>query len=397
MKLGIVRLYTGESGKIGYYNLQEVGLAKELVKNLDVEVLIFILRKKDKYPKKEVVQVEKKIKIIYLPVNSIGNHGLLNPKELEEFKLDLIQLNADNQIGCYKVIKWALKNNIPIYNYIGTIDSDSNNGLKKLFSSIISKRNYKMMKKVMNVTKTPAVFNKLKERGISNLDIIPVGLDIENFKELNNYSLEVLKEKYQLPKDRNILVFVGRLEEYKKPFFTLELLEYIKKVDDKYHLLVVGDGSLKEQFIDNINNMKLKENVTYIEKIENKYMAEIYSVADIFINTNDKEIYGMSILEAMYCGCPVVAKRAPGPEFIINNEQTGYIVDNYDKKVWYENINNIILNRHSFSNNCRVRIEKFFLWSEICKEYKLLFNKLKRDKDVKKSEKFKNKTSIKDM
>ena len=59
------------------------------------------------------------------------------------------------------------------------------------------------------------VFNKLKERGISNLDIIPVGLDIENFKELNNYSLEVLKEKYQLPKDRNILVFVGRLEEYK--------------------------------------------------------------------------------------------------------------------------------------------------------------------------------------
>ena len=376
MKLGIVRLYTGESGKIGYYNLQEVGLAKELVKNLDVEVLIFILRKKDKYPKKEVVQVDKKIKIVYLPVNSIGNHGLLNPRQLEEFKLDLIQLNADNQIGCYKVIKWALKNNIPIYNYIGTIDSDSNNGLKKLFSNIISKRNYKMMKKVMNVTKTPAVFNKLKERGISNLDIIPVGLDIENFKELNNYSSKTLKEKYKLPKDRNILVFVGRLEEYKKPFFTLELLEYIKKVDDKYHLLVVGDGSLKEQFIDNINNMKLKENVTYIEKIENKYMSEIYCVADVFINTNDKEIYGMSILEAMYCACPVVAKRAPGPEFIIENGQTGYVIDNYNKQIWYEKINDIVLNRELFGKNSKNRIEKKFLWSAICSKYKVLFNKI---------------------
>lgn len=376
MKLGIVRLYTGESGKIGYYNLQEVGLAKELVKNLDVEVLIFILRKKDKYPKKEVVQVEKKIKIIYLPVNSIGNHGVLNPRELEEFKLDVIQLNADNQIGCYKVIKWALKNNISIYNYIGTIDSDSNNSLKKLFSNIISKHNYKMMKKVMNVTKTPVVFNKLKERGISNLDIIPVGLDIENFKELNNYSSEILKEKYKLPKDRNILVFVGRLEEYKKPFFALELLEYIKKVDDNYHLLVVGDGSLKEQFIDNLNNMKLKDNVTYIEKIENKYMAEIYSVADIFINTNDKEIYGMSILEAMYCGCPVVAKNAPGPEFIIENGQTGYVIDNYNKQIWYEKINDIVLNRELFDENSKNRIEKNFLWSVICSKYKVLFNKI---------------------
>lgn len=379
MKLGIVRLYTGESGKIGYYNLQEVGLAKELVKNLDVEVLIFILRKKDKYPKKEVVQVEKKIKIVYLPVNSIGNHGLLNPRELEEFKLEVIQLNADNQIGCYKVIKWALKNNIPIYNYIGTIDSDSNNILKRLFSNIISKRNYKMMKKVMNVTKTPAVFNKLKERGISNLDIIPVGLDTENFKELNNYSLEKLKEKYQLPKDRNILVFIGRLEGYKKPFFTLELLEYIKKVDDKYHLLVVGDGSLKQQFIDNINNMKLKENITYIEKIENKYMAEIYSIADIFINTNDKEIYGMSILEAMYCECPVVAKRAPGPEFIIENERTGYVIDNYNKQIWYEKIDGIILNREVFSKNCKDRIEKNFLWNVVCGKYKELFNKIGGD------------------
>lgn len=376
MKLGIVRLYTGESGKIGYYNLQEVGIAKELVKNIDMEVLIFILRKKEKYSQKEVVQVEEKIKIVYLPVSSVGNHGLLNPKELEEFKLDLIQLNADNQIGCYKVIKWALEKNIPIYNYIGTIASDSSHSLKKIFSNIILKRNYKMMKKVMNITKTPTVFNKLKKMGISDLEIIPVGLDIENFKYINTYSPEGLKEKYQLPKDKYILVFVGRLEEYKKPFITLEILDYIKNTDDKYHLLVVGDGSLKNQFKENIVEMKLKDRVTYIEKIENKYMAEIYRVSDIFINTNDKEIYGMSILESMYCGCPVVAKRAPGPEFIIENGQTGYVIDSYDKKIWYEKINDIVMNRELFSYKCKVRIENSFLWSEICSKYEELFSKV---------------------
>lgn len=376
MKLGIVRLYTGESGKIGYYNLQEVGLAKELVKNIDMEVLIFILRKKDKYPQKEVIQVEKNIKIVYLPVRSIVNHGLLNPKELEKFKLDLIQLNADNQIGCYKVMKWALKNDIPIYNYIGTIDSDSSNRLKRAVSRIIVKRNYKIMKVVMNVTKTPEVFNKLKELGISNLEIIPVGLDIENFQNISSYSSEILKDKYKLPKYKNILVFVGRLEEYKKPFIILELLEYIKNIEDKYHLLVVGDGSLKNQFLEFIDKNNLIDNVTYIEQIEHKYMAEIYSVADIFINTNDKEIYGMSILEAMFCGCPVLAKEAPGPTFIIDNGKTGYVIKNYDKHIWYEKINYIISNRDQFSNNSKARIENDFLWSEISSKYKKLFNKI---------------------
>lgn len=377
LRLGIIRLYTGESGKIGYYNMQELGLAKELVKNIDIEVIIFLLRKKDKYSNKEVIQVDEKIKIVYLPVNSIGNHGLLNPKELEEFKLDVIQLNADNQIGCYKVIKWALKNDIPIYNYIGTIDSDSSNSLKKLFSSMILKRNYKMMKRVVNITKTPTVFNKLKEMGMTNVEIIPVGLDIQNFKKVNDYSSERLKEKYKLPKDRNILVFVGRLEEYKKPFFTLELLQYIKNIDDKYHLVIVGDGSLKNQFIDSVDNMKLKDNVTYIEKIENKYIWEIYSVADLFINTNDKEIYGMSILESMYCGCPVVAKKAPGPEFIIDNKKTGYVIENYDKTVWYEKISNIVENKPQFSNSSKERIENNFLWDVVSSKYKELFDKLK--------------------
>lgn len=376
MKLGIVRLYTGESGKIGYYNLQEVGLAKELVKNIDMEVLIFILRKKDKYPQKEVIQVEENIKIVYLPVRSIVNHGLLNPKELEKFKLDLIQLNADNQIGCYKVMKWALKNDIPIYNYIGTIDSDSSNRLKRAVSRIIVKRNYKIMKVVMNVTKTPEVFNKLKELGISNLEIIPVGLDIENFQNISSYSSEILKDKYKLPKYKNILVFVGRLEEYKKPFIILELLEYIKNIEDKYHLLVVGDGSLKNQFLEFIDKNNLIDNVTYIEQIEHKYMAEIYSVADIFINTNDKEIYGMSILEALFCGCPVLAKEAPGPTFIIDNGKTGYVIKNYDKHIWYEKINYIISNRDQFSNNSKARIENDFLWSEISIKYKKLFNKI---------------------
>ena len=296
---------------------------------------------------------------------------------MEEFNLDIIQLNADNQLKCYDVIKWAIKRNIPIYTYMGTIDSDSNNKIKNIISKVILKRNYIMMKRITNVAKTPTVLNKLKENGILQSTIIPVGLDKENFKEVDSLDKEDLLAKYNLPRNKKILLFVGRLEEYKKPFFTLDLVEYINKIDNSYHLLVVGNGSLKERFIDTIESMNIKDDVTYIEKIENKYMAELYSVSDVFINTNDKEIYGMSVLESMYCGCPVVAKKAPGPGFIIDNGKTGYVIEDYDKSIWYKKINDIVLNRERFSESSKSRIENNFLWSVICNKYKGLFNKIK--------------------
>lgn len=379
MRLGIIRLYTGESGKIGYYNIQEVGLAKELAAKLDLDIFVFILRDKFKYPKSEIINIEEKVKLVYIPVLSLGNHGLLNPTILHKFQLDLIQVNSDNQIGCYKVIKWALNKKIPIYTYIGTIDSDSKSKFKNMMARIIFKRNYKMMKKIINVAKTPLVFSKLKNLGLNNSTIIPVGLDIDNFAEFNKInSYQNIRSNYGLPIDKKILLFVGRLEEYKKPFKVLDIFNYIKQKDDKYHLLVVGDGSLNSDFFEKAKDLNLKDHITHIKKIENKYIKDIYSISDVLINTNDQEIYGMSILEAMYCGCPVVAKSAPGPTYIINDGYTGYILDSYNEEMWYGKIESVLLNREKFSLNSKSRIEMNFTWQIICKEYNNLFNYIQR-------------------
>lgn len=377
MRLGIVRLYTGESGSIGYYNIQELGLARELASALNIEVSIFLLRDKRKYSKIEIIDIEPNIKIIYFPVVSIGNHGLLNPSKLSEFDLDIIQLNSDNQVCCSRVIKWALKKEIPIYTYIGTISSDSNNKIKNILSKIIFKLNCKMMKKVINIAKTPMVLDDLNNLGIENTAIIPVGLDLGNFSKPRLLSRENhLLDKYGLPYNKKILLFVGRLEEYKKPIIMLELANYIIQQEKEYHLLVVGDGSLKNKFLDRVEVLNLQNHVTYIEKIENKFMQELYQLSDIFINTNDKEIYGMSILESMYCGCPVIAKKAPGPSYIIEDGESGYIIDGYDKAEWYEKIKYIIDNREKFSKKSVKRIDENFTWNMICVRYDKLFKRL---------------------
>ena len=51
-----------------------------------------------------------------------------------------------------------------------------------------------------------------------------------------------------------------------------------------------------------------------IAALPNEQVQPYYHAADAFLNFNDHEIFGMSILEALYAGCPVIARHAPGPD-----------------------------------------------------------------------------------
>ena len=69
----------------------------------------------------------------------------------------------------------------------------------------------------------------------------------------------------------------------------------------------------------------MEEQVRYIEAIPNTEIHRYYKAADCFVNFNPQEIFGMSILEALYQECPVVAKHAPGPDSIVEDGVCGYL------------------------------------------------------------------------
>ena len=60
-------------------------------------------------------------------------------------------------------------------------------------------------------------------------------------------------------------------------------------------------------------------------------MYQYYAAADCYVNFNTHEIFGMSILEAMYQRCPVVARHAPGPDEIIESGRSGYLCDSEEE------------------------------------------------------------------
>ena len=83
---------------------------------------------------------------------------------------------------------------------------------------------------------------------------------------------------------------------------------------------------MKKQILDYIARNELMDKVCLIEKVPNRMMRHYYSNADLLLLFSKVEIFGMVILEAMACGCPVIATAVPGALDVIRDGENGFII-----------------------------------------------------------------------
>lgn len=327
MRVGLLITSISNFGEKGFYNSQEIGLAKELSLLVD-EVIIYKLIPTDQQKSESKVDGCKHTVMKAIPAKNQGINGLLDVTVLDK-TLDAIIYFSDTQICVPRVYKWSRKNNVKLFPYIGVLESHSTNKLKKAVMGVLFKRNLAIYKKCHCFAKTPAVEQKLCNKGVNSITVTPVGLDLSLLHQ--NYEgadKEELKLKYSFKPDDKVVLFIGRLIEEKQPLRMVEIFSHLHQQDSNYRLLMVGAGPLKEVVEQKIKSADLIDVVTQIEKIPNSDIWELYRLADSFVNLNQQEIFGMAILEAMYYGCKVVAWNAPGPDFIIENDVSGCLVDN---------------------------------------------------------------------
>ena len=162
-------------------------------------------------------------------------------------------------------------------------------------------RNLNVYKKIKCLVKNSDVKQRLAEKGVLNTVFAPVGIDLDLVnKDFEQYDKNELKEKYGFKSEDKIILFIGRLEEEKRPVELIEYFEELKKIDENYRLLIVGKGCLYEQMQAAIKEKNLSESIVYIEKIPNNEIWELYRISESFVNLNKQEIFGMVLLEAMF-------------------------------------------------------------------------------------------------
>jgi glycosyltransferase involved in cell wall biosynthesis len=109
-------------------------------------------------------------------------------------------------------------------------------------------------------------------------------------------------------------------------------------------LVLAGSSGPPMKFWHRVDELGLRERVTFIEKPPLQELVSIYQNASVFTLPSDEEGLGMVLLEAMACAIPVVATRCGGPDGIITDGVDGFLVPPSDHYAMSKCLANLLEN-----------------------------------------------------
>ena len=171
-----------------------------------------------------------------------------------------------------------------------------------------------------------AVSRFLKEKTLTNyniekdIEVIYNFIDTTKFKPQNS---DIFRH-HIAPGGEKVLIHTSNFRVVKRVTDTIRILAQVKK-EIPTKLLLVGDGPDRSECERLTRELDLQKDVLFLGKQDG--LTEILNSADVFLMPSQSESFGLSALEAMACGVPVVSSSVGGlPELIIHNE-TGFIAE----------------------------------------------------------------------
>ena len=168
------------------------------------------------------------------------------------------------------------------------------------------------------------------------LDSIPLGVDTQTYRPREK---QVLRQHFELPNDKVILLWVGRFSHYDKMDLQPLLIAFkmaLEKCSDaeKAVLVLAGDDS-RHNYAEKVkayaSQLGIEEQVIIFTNRPRIDFPLLYSAADVFLSPSDnvQETFGQTVLEGMSSGLPVVCSDWEGYSISVVHEETGFRIPTY--------------------------------------------------------------------
>lgn len=158
--------------------------------------------------------------------------------------------------------------------------------------------------------------------------VIPTGVDTNRFRPTKGAGW--VREKYGLD-GSPLLLYVGRVAHEKNIESIIRNMPHIS--DRSAKLMIVGDGPARKHLEREVHSLNLENRVLFTGFIPDSMLVDYYSVADVFISASKFETQGLSMLEAMSCGKPVVSINYRAvTDFIVDGEN-GFLYDEFSNNM----------------------------------------------------------------
>jgi 1,2-diacylglycerol 3-alpha-glucosyltransferase len=179
----------------------------------------------------------------------------------------------------------------------------------------------------------------------SDIVVLPTG--IERFNgEIR--SAEATRKKYRIPDGKRILICVGRITKEKNFPFLINAFQLIEKQIPDTLLIFIGDGPMRQYLQNQAKKLGIGDKVQFLGYVRRNEVMNILVASDLFIFASQTETQGLSLLESMAAGTPVVAVKAMGVIDIVKDNKGGFLT-NPDKKEFVKKVTELLLDGNLYN------------------------------------------------
>lgn len=261
-------------------------------------------------------------------------------KKIKALDLDLIHTHTEFSIGLFG--KFVAKHlDIPVVHTYHTMYEDYTHYItnfkytKYVAKKLIISTSKQYVKKYDGII-APSDKTRfaLRSYGVTNnIFVVPTGINLSKFRPLpkNDPDLLNLYEKHNLNSSDYHILSLGRLSEEKSVDLIIKELPALITRIPNVKLLIVGDGPYREKLEELTLKLELGNYVVFVGRIPHDHVNLYYNIADVFVSASKTETQGLTIIEAMASGLPVIAYNDLNVKDIIIHRVTGFVFETQDE------------------------------------------------------------------
>jgi 1,2-diacylglycerol 3-alpha-glucosyltransferase len=195
----------------------------------------------------------------------------------------------------------------------------------------------KIIKMLLNsvdaiIAPTEKTRNVLLSYGVyKDIFIVPTGISLNKFQK--NITLEEKKDiisNIGISEEDKIITYVGRVAKEKNIDEIIILFKEVINEIANAKLLIVGAGPELSNLKDLVKKEGLENNVYFTGMIKPEEVYKYYKISEVFVTASNSETQGLTYIEALSSGCPIVCKWDQCIEGIIEQGKNGFAY----KKQW---------------------------------------------------------------
>jgi glycosyltransferase involved in cell wall biosynthesis len=254
--------------------------------------------------------------------------------EIRNLDVDVLHINGMYPLFTDIALWEARRSGIPVLlNY--HFDPVSTAPYYASFSKVYPQLASLVIKKANAIVATSSSYVKSSSilSAVANrVQIIPNAVEEKFFKIPNETKLFNLRSSLGISEKEKVVLFVGQLKRFKGINVLVTAYKIVSSLGFASKLVIVGRGPEENYLRNLVSQLGLSEKVIFAGYVTDADLPLYYHMCDVYVLPSVQRIenFGITLLEAMAAGKPVIASNLPGPNEVVEDKVTGFLFNPHD-------------------------------------------------------------------